>query len=242
MRYIIFLIFIFPVYGSYSQTIENSQEWLAKYENIRQISEKEIDDLIQNIKPLDNSSFILSKKISGVISYRVIVNENGNFEDALLLHTSFKNDELIFLIDSLIVNSLKQSTFKSLGNQNIKYSFLIFYRFKKGKVFPPIVNGITLGIKKSKKEDTRIDKPPYILKRAELVIPDNLKRKYLNKYVVVSATIGRDGFVEYATIIKSVNPIIDLVAVDTTMKMEFRPALRNHKPVRIKMSIPYKIK
>jgi len=72
MRYIIFLIFIFLVYGSYSQTIENYQEWLAKYENVRLIPEKEINDLIQNIKPLDSTSVILSKKISGVISYRVM--------------------------------------------------------------------------------------------------------------------------------------------------------------------------
>jgi len=244
MRYLILLIFVY-FYYSYPQTNESYKNYKAqfiKYENVRLISDKNINDLIEYLKPLEDRSFILSKKITGIVSYRLIVDEKGNLKDALLLNNSLKNNRFSFLIDSIICKSLKQSKFKIIGKNNSKYSFLIFYRFKKGKIFPPIINGITYGAKKIKEEDKYFDKPPYLIYKAKLIIPDKIKRKYLNKVVVVTATIGRDGFVEYAKISKSVNSIIDIAAVDATMKCRFRPAYRNHKPIKIRMNIPYRIK
>jgi len=69
-----------------------------------------------------------------------------------------------------------------------------------------------------------------------------LRKHYKNKTVVVTATIGFYGYIKYAEINKSVNPIIDRAAVDATMRCKFKPIYKSSKEITIRINIPYRIK
>jgi TonB family protein len=78
--------------------------------------------------------------------------------------------------------------------------------------------------------------PPAKIKNVEPIYPAVAKSARVEGTVVIEATVGADGKVEEAKVIKSV-PLLDQAALDAVRQWEYTPTLLNGVPVPVVMTI-----
>jgi len=89
------------------------------------------------------------------------------------------------------------------------------------------------------------DEPPrpiggYKAIQDNLVYPEEDRKKGIEGLVIVQAVIGRDGEVKEVSVLKSLSPGCDRVAMEAIRKTRWKPALREGKPVTVRVSITVK--
>jgi TonB family protein len=97
---------------------------------------------------------------------------------------------------------------------------------------------------KAKAEAVRVGgkiRPPTKVKDVKPVYPDAAKSGRVQGVVIVEATIGADGKVIDAKVLRSV-PMLDQAALDAVKQWEFTPTLLNGKPVPVVMTVTINFK
>jgi TonB family protein len=97
---------------------------------------------------------------------------------------------------------------------------------------------------RAKKEAVRVGgrvKPPTKVKDVTPVYPAIAKSARVEGAVVVEATIGADGKVVDARVLRSV-PMLDQAALDAVQQWEYTPSLRNGVPVPVVMTVTINFK
>lgn len=82
-------------------------------------------------------------------------------------------------------------------------------------------------------DDPRAKAPQY---------PESLKGSGIQGMVILEAVIDEKGCVESVTIIQKVNPTLDQLAKQMVNSWRFKPAMKDGKPVRVKVRIPVEFK
>jgi len=84
-------------------------------------------------------------------------------------------------------------------------------------------------------------RPPTKVKDVQPVYPAAAKSARVSGVVIVEATIGADGKVIDAKVLRSV-PMLDQAALDAVKQWEFTPTLLNGKPVPVVMTVTINFK
>ena len=84
-------------------------------------------------------------------------------------------------------------------------------------------------------------KPPVKIKDVQPVYPDIAKQAKVGGVVVVEATIGADGKVADAKVLRSV-PLLDQAALDAVQQWGYTPSTQNGKPVPVVMTVTVNFK
>jgi periplasmic protein TonB len=79
-------------------------------------------------------------------------------------------------------------------------------------------------------------KPPTKIKDVKPVYPDMAQSARVSGAVIVEATIGEDGKVIDAKILRSV-PMLDKAALDAVRQWEYTPTLLNGVPVPVVLTV-----
>jgi len=79
-------------------------------------------------------------------------------------------------------------------------------------------------------------KAPVKIKDVKPVYPALAQSAHVTGRVVIEATIGTDGTVIYAKVLRSI-PLLDQAALDAVMKWEYSPTLLNGVPVPVVMTV-----
>jgi protein TonB len=85
-----------------------------------------------------------------------------------------------------------------------------------------------------------VEKAPQIVRKAIPDYPEMAMRAGLEGTVWVKVLVDRDGKPMRAVVIKSTTEIFNDPAVNAAMKFMFTPAVMNHGPVRVWVSIPFR--
>lgn len=85
-----------------------------------------------------------------------------------------------------------------------------------------------------------VEKQPQIVKRVIPKYPEMALRAGLEGTVWVKILVDKDGLPKKAVVIKSTAELFNDAAVDAAMKFVFTPAVMNHGPVKVWVSIPFK--
>jgi TonB family protein len=83
---------------------------------------------------------------------------------------------------------------------------------------------------------------PLNLDKVAFAYPEVAKSLGLSGTVYLQLWIDEKGNVTNVTLIKSVHPILDKVAVTNAKKLKFSPALQGNKPVAVPLSFPVRFK
>ena len=97
---------------------------------------------------------------------------------------------------------------------------------------------------KAKAEAVRVGgkiRPPTKVKDVKPVYPDAARSGRVQGMVIVEATIGANGKVIDAKVLRSV-PMLDQAALDAVKQWEFTPTLLNGKPVPVVMTVTINFK
>jgi protein TonB len=97
---------------------------------------------------------------------------------------------------------------------------------------------------KAKAEAVRVGgkiRPPTKVKDVKPVYPDAARSGRVQGVVIIEATIGPDGKVIDAKVLRSV-PMLDQAALDAVKQWEFTPTLLNGKPVPVVMTVTINFK
>ena len=97
---------------------------------------------------------------------------------------------------------------------------------------------------KAKAEAVRVGgkiRPPTKVKDVKPVYPDAARSARVQGMVIVEATIGANGKVIDAKVLRSV-PMLDQAALDAVKQWEFTPTLLNGKPVPVVMTVTINFK
>lgn len=79
-------------------------------------------------------------------------------------------------------------------------------------------------------------KPPIKVKDVAPLYPAIARAAHVEGIVIIEATIGRDGRVQDARILRSV-PLLDAAALDAVRQWEYNPTLLNGAPVSVVMTV-----
>jgi protein TonB len=79
-------------------------------------------------------------------------------------------------------------------------------------------------------------KPPVKIKDVKPVYPALAQSAHVAGQVVIEATIGTDGTVIYAKVLRSI-PLLDQAALDAVLQWEYSPTLLNGVPVPVVMTV-----
>lgn len=79
-------------------------------------------------------------------------------------------------------------------------------------------------------------KPPMKIKNVAPIYPEIAKSAHVSGVVVIEATVGEDGKVADAKVLRSV-PLLDQAALDAVRQWEYKPTLLNGKPVPVVMTV-----
>ena len=77
---------------------------------------------------------------------------------------------------------------------------------------------------------------PRQVKRVNPVYPEEAKKAGVSGVVILDATIGTDGSVVKAVILRSI-PMLDQAALDAVYQWEYEPTLLNGEPVEVVMTV-----
>lgn len=83
-------------------------------------------------------------------------------------------------------------------------------------------------------------KPPKLLERPEIILPDSLRKENLKETVWIECLIDTLGRVKTAKIIKTSNPKFNLLALKLVKRYKFSPGEQNNKKINYVMIIPVK--
>ena len=78
---------------------------------------------------------------------------------------------------------------------------------------------------------------PEIVRDATPAYPPMARAARVEGVVIIEATIGRDGKVQDARILRSANPLLNAAALDAVRQWEYTPTLLNGIPVAIVMTV-----
>ncbi len=251
MKYLISMIFAFvctPQNHIFSQNIIKPDSVYIKefeyFKNVVIYDETDLNNFVIDVKEFKSTSQLENFRPDGIVTFKILINENGKVERTLLLNG--QNPSLNKMVKSLI----KKSIFKPLKDKNnkpFKYCVIATYRFRDGKILSPLINGIpldnvSLGKKKKKFEFFAVTKRPVLIQKCEPYLPDNLSLKQKELVVIVTITINEYGQIEYAKIFKPVNLILNHSALDASFRYLYTPAKDRGKPVKVKINIPITFK
>jgi feruloyl esterase len=79
--------------------------------------------------------------------------------------------------------------------------------------------------------------PPRPVHTPEPPYSKAARKKGVEGYVTLHATIGEDGMAYDITLVKSLEPSLDESAIETVKKWKFKPATRNGRPVTVEMNM-----
>ena len=79
---------------------------------------------------------------------------------------------------------------------------------------------------------------PEVVTEVKPIYPDLARQAGIDGRVVVEVTIGPNGHVEEAHVVRSI-PVLDAAAVDAALRWVFTKPLANGHPVRVRYSIPF---
>ena len=83
------------------------------------------------------------------------------------------------------------------------------------------------------------DRMPVLTKAFQPSYPTLARNAGIEGKVLLRVTIGADGRVEAASVIRSdVTPAMEKAAIAAVMKFEFEPAMQRNIPVRSLMAVP----
>ncbi len=102
---------------------------------------------------------------------------------------------------------------------------MLFKLEKKGSIFP--YNDPTM-------------KPPQLIEKKEIILPDSLKKENIQGTVLVECLIDTLGRVKTTRIIKTSNNKLNKAALETVEAYRFLPAQQNNKKINFIMVIPIK--
>ena len=78
---------------------------------------------------------------------------------------------------------------------------------------------------------------PRLLKRANPQIPESARRPHTSGSVIVWAVIGRDGLVHHPRVVRSLEPSLDAIAMQTLTQWRFTPARRRGELVNVELNL-----
>jgi periplasmic protein TonB len=84
-------------------------------------------------------------------------------------------------------------------------------------------------------------KPPIRVKDVAPVYPEIARRARIEGIVIIRATIGNDGKVQKAELLRS-EPLLDQAALDAVRGWEYTPTLLNGQPVAVTMTVTVQFK
>lgn len=87
---------------------------------------------------------------------------------------------------------------------------------------------------------SKVDEPPAPLKTVKPTYPNELKRDGVEGLAAVSCVIDETGVVQSAKIVKSSNPGFERAALDAIVKWKFKPAKKDGKEVKVRVTIPFR--
>lgn len=87
---------------------------------------------------------------------------------------------------------------------------------------------------------TKVDENPSPTKTAKPAYPAELRRDGVEGLVAVSVVIDENGDVISSKVAKSSNKAFDSFALDAINKWKFKPAKKDGKAVKVKVTIPFR--
>lgn len=86
--------------------------------------------------------------------------------------------------------------------------------------------------------------PPVIERRVEPIYPDEYRRARVSGLVVLEVAVSQAGTVENVGVLKSLAPGLDMAAVNAVRQWQFKPALRDGRPVPVlfNLTINFRLK
>jgi len=87
---------------------------------------------------------------------------------------------------------------------------------------------------------TKVDENPSPVKTAKPVYPSELRRDGIEGLVAVSVVIDETGDVISSKVAKSSNKAFESAALDAISKWKFKPAKKDGKTVKVKVTIPFR--
>ena len=87
---------------------------------------------------------------------------------------------------------------------------------------------------------TKVDENPAPIKTAKPEYPLDLKRDGVSGLAAVSCVIDETGNVISCKVTKSSNPGFEKPALDAIAKWKFKPAKKDGKEVKVKVTIPFR--
>jgi len=162
--------------------------------------------------------------IQGTVYVKIVIDKNGIVENAEIIKS-------ILGLNEAALEAARKLTF-SPGQKDgnpVKTEMIFPFRFDLDKVI----------------EFFDVSVKPKLIHKATPEYPEELRKSGVEGTVVVIATIGRNGDVEHVEHYK-LGPELDKrlveVAMKAAMKCKFKPAQKDGKLVKVKMSIPFKFR
>jgi len=87
-----------------------------------------------------------------------------------------------------------------------------------------------------------VEKPPELVKRVEPTYPPNAVRAEIQGTVVLIVWVDREGKVRKAVVLKTDAEILNAAAIEAAKQWIFTPAIMQHGPVSVWVSIPFRFK
>lgn len=216
----------------------------ALFENIPFHSSSKLKAFVERVNNVNDSNYVKLNKVDGIISGKVLIDKKGKVEEAYLLK------QMDSTLNNLVLDAIKTSKFKRLSNSKgfaNKYSVLVVYRFVKGEILSPIINGKSINQndtfnKEMVYEFFGVDEKVKITNKITPYYPKSAKESGIQGTSVISTIIDERGYPIYAEVFKPLNSSLDNSSIDAAMQCEFIPAKDNGKNVKVKMMIPFAFK
>ena len=218
----------------------------SKFKKVPMHISKDLDSFVKDFKNIQDSAYVKSIAATGNIAAKVLINQKGK-----VAHIYFYK-ELDKKLNNIIRTNLEKSKFKRIlsSGRFIDYAIIVTYRFDKGEILCPLINGVvyhkTNNCKELHEKKTMeffaVSKKPKIITKPAPYYPIGEKKAGIQGVVVVTVIIDENGDVEYAQIFMTLSYGTDHAALDSAMKLKFEPAYNDGEPVKVKMNIPYRFK
>ena len=247
LSFLIFIIFLLSscnVFKSKLPTLAKADpDYMSKFssfENVQMYVGKNLKDFVNEFKNIEDSTYVSTIDANGIISAKILIDKNGKVKDINFYNTFDDN------LTNKVIKQIKSSKFKPLSFDKVMkpYSILVTYRFNKGKILCPLINGVPFPDKDQCNFNNpikffNVDEKPVLIEKLVPIYPDSDKYTGNQGTTVTTITIDQNGFVEYAQIYKSISNSIDQASIDAAMKLKFEPGKDNSRFVKVKMNIPF---
>ena len=213
----------------------------TRFIDTRHNHNENLDDIILFYQNLPDTMININLPPVGMISCRTLIDKEGSVNDILLLTRT--NSQ----IDNLIIETIRNSKFKKFKTKSgeyTQYSIIISYPYCNHRFETPLLNGQPIfNIQDSMNvcnDSTNIEySKPIVLNLPTPVYPPSARKYGFQGKVDVMVLVNKQGFVEYAKPMKTVNISIDNAAEDAAMLIRMKPAIQRHRKVKVRMSVPF---